>query len=468
MAYFGPNWVPDGTPGSTPGTTATVGVANTPLGDRVQQVADFMNFKPPFRRDGAKRTAPYPFGQAIYLDADNRQVPEDVYKQWVEAGAPGAPTPEQPLPGSSVTGADLKTALDQYRGAIDKANTQYGSVLDYKPTPTAQGTQTPVSAGTVGFNTGAADQTRGQQQGNIGDLQRAAQGQGPAADLARARLAQALRRSGAQAAGIALGATGAARKGAVRTAALAANEGALNAGEQVAAIEAQDRQQAQAQLTGALQGVRGQDITQATSAADIGAANANRDLTAQTTRNDQGLRAQGQGEDQRIANERLKLDASKAATDAAQGLLTENARQEQIAFAREQLRNAQNQADRQFWGQIITSLLSGAASVGAAAAPGAVATSDMRAKENIEPVKPGDLNALAQSVRKSLATWNYKRAEDGPAGERAGPMAQDIEKTRLGKTVVSEREDGTKQVNYAQLATLLAAATVKARKQAVN
>jgi hypothetical protein len=107
--------------------------------------------------------------------------------------------------------------------------------------------------------------------------------------------------------------------------------------------------------------------------------------------------------------------------------------------------------------------------VGAAAAPGAVATSDVRAKENIEPVKQGDLNELAQAVRKSLATWNYKRAEDGPAGERAGPMAQDLEKTRLGRTVVSERPDGVKQVNQAQLATLLAAATVKARKrQAVN
>ena len=462
MAYIGPYPVPDGTPGSTPG--APVDTPRAPL-DPVNG-ALFMGLQPPL----TVGVDPKSGVSTMVTDANGKTVvgrqAEQIWASWQTEKVRRTDTAQRAatVPGSSVAPADLKQALDQYRGAIDKANTQYGSVLDYRPTPTAQGTQTPVQAGAVSLDPTRADQTRGQQQGNLADLQRAAQGQGPAADLARARLAQALRRSGAQAAGIALGATGAARKGALRTSMLAASEGALNAGEQVAAIEAQDRQQAQAQLTGALQGVRGQDLTQAGQLADVDAQNANRDLTAATTRNDQALRAQGQDEDQRVANERLKLDASKAATDAAQGLLTENARQEQIAFARQQLQQAKDQADRQFWGNIITSLLSGATAVGAAAV-GKPTTSDERAKENISPVKQGDLNALAKAVRGSLATWNYKRAEDGPAGERAGPMAQDLEKTRLGKTVVSEREDGTKQVDYGQLATLLAAATVKARKR---
>ncbi len=173
-----------------------------------------------------------------------------------------------------------------------------------------------------------------------------------------------------------------------------------------------------------------------------------------------GLEVSRLTEEQRVANERLKLDASKAAQDAAAGLLTENARQEQLAFARTQLAQTKSVEDRKFWGQIISSLLSGAATV--AAAP---ATSDRRAKKDIKPVSDEDLGALAQAVRKSLATWKYKQASDGPPGERAGPMAQDLEKTRLGRAVTSERDDGTKQVDYAQLATLLAAATVKARKR---
>jgi hypothetical protein len=371
------------------------------------------------------------------------------------------------------------------------------------------GRQTTV-AGTS-MNTAQADQARAQQQSNITDLQATAQGAGAGQQAAAARLKLALSRSSELASGMAAQARGSERRGARRENMIAAGQRNLEGNIALEAQSAQERQAAQGQLGQQLQATRTTDVDVAAKRADLDAqkktlqaqldaaratndANAINSLTTKMAEIDQRTRevnaaatnvAQGRKEDQafegqqadiqrgldvsklteeqRVANERLKLDASKAAQDAAQGLLTENARQEQLALARQELANAKDQADRQFWGNLISSLLSGGAAVAAAKV-----TSDVRMKENIKPVSNADLGALAQAVRSSLATWNYKKDRGEPEGEKAGPMAQDLEKTRLGKTVVSEREDGVKQVDYAQLATLLAAATVKERKRSVN
>jgi hypothetical protein len=363
------------------------------------------------------------------------------------------------------------------------------------------------------LQTGQADQARAQQQQNIKDLQATAQGAGAGQQAANARLQLALQRSSQLASGMAAQARGSERRGLRREAGIQAGERNLEGALGLEAQAAQERMAAQGQLGQQLQATRTTDVDIAAKKADLDAqkktlqaqldaARAANDQNAVNTLNqkmaeldqrtrevnaqatnaaqarqedqafqgqkldiDRGLEVSKLTEEQRVANERLKLDASKAAQDAAQGLLTENARQEQLAFARQQLQQAKDQADRQFWGQLITSLLSGVATVGASAA---TATSDVRMKENIEPVRSSDLSALAKAVRSSLATWTYKQGRGEPEGEKAGPMAQDLEKTRLGRTVLSEREDGVKQVNYAQLATLLAAATVKARKREAN
>ena len=367
------------------------------------------------------------------------------------------------------------------------------------------------NVGATGLDTGQADQSRALALQNARDLQATAAGAGAGQQAAAARLKLALSRSSQLASGMAAQARGSERRGLRREAIIQDGQRKLEGATALEAQAAQERQAAQGQLGQQLQATRSTDvdvaakkaaldqerktlqaqIDAAKAANDQGAINAltskmadldqrTRELNAQATNQAQarkeeqsftgqqvdinrGLEVSRLTEEQRVANERLKLDASKAAQDAGQGLLTENARQEQLAFAREQLRVAQSQADRQFWGNMISSLISGVATVGAAAAM--PATSDRRAKENIRPVKDADLSELAQAVRKSLATWNYKQESDGPSGERAGPMAQDLEKTRLGRAVTSERDDGTKQVDYAQLATLLAAATVKHRKR---
>jgi len=379
----------------------------------------------------------------------------------------------------------------------------------------AQRLQAAMQAGTrvssTVLNTGQADQARAQQQQNIADLQATSQGQGAGQQAAAARLKLALMRSSEAASGRAAQARGSERRGLRREANIENSRAALEGALGLEAQAQQERMGAQGQLGQQLQATRTTDVDVAAKKADLDqqrktlqsqldaarAANdqnainsintrmaeldqRTRELNAQAANTaqarkeeqafagqktdiDRGLEVSRLTEEQRVGNERLKLDASKAAQDAAQGLLTENARQEQLAFAREQLRIAASQADRQFWGQLISSLLSGGAAVGAAAV-----TSDLRMKENIEPVRQGDLNQLARAVRDSLATWTYKQGRGEPEGEHAGPMAQDLEKTRLGRTLVRERADGVKQVDMTRLATLLAAATVRARKKAAN
>lgn len=402
-----------------------------------------------------------------------------------------------PTPGSVVSPVAATVDVNQVQTASPAQRLQ-----------TALQGQTRVGA--TGFDASQADQSRAMALQNVQDLQATAAGAGAGQQAAAARLKLALQRSSEMASGRAAQARGAERRGLRRESMLEGGRRALEGATALEAQSAQERQTAQGQLGQQLQATRTTDVDVAakqsqldqerkTLQAQLDAARAANnadavnainvkmaDLEARrqefntTARNQAQARAEDQGfsaqnlnnqtglevsrltEEQRVGNERLKLDASKAAQDAAQGLLTENARQEQLAFAREQLRQAKDQADRQFWGGIISSLLSGVASVGAAA----VKTSDVRAKTDIAPVRDKDLGDLARAVRDSLATWKYKRAEDGPGGERAGPMAQDLERTRLGRAVTSEREDGTKQVDYAQLATLLAAATVKSRKRA--
>jgi hypothetical protein len=443
------------TPSTAPGwrpidASAPAGGQPTTAAISDKKPLTFQGYVPPFRKKDQFLDA---LRNDEYVDATGKNVPREVFLAWQAVGSPvgealrawNPPRPEDATgKGSTVDAVDTRLALDSYRGAIDKANKQYDSVLGYTPMPTAQGTQAPVQAGTVQLDTAQADQTRGQQQGALGYLDQSAQGKGAAGQLAAARLAQALRAGAAQGAGIAQGATGAARKGATRAGILAANQAALAGGSKVAELEAAAAVQAQGQYASALQGVRAGDITQSATAADVGAANANRDLTAQTTRNDQGLRAQGQDEDQRIANERLKLDASKAATDAAAGLLNENERQAQLKLAYDKLNLAVDQAEKSFWRGIITSLISrvaGAVVPGPpqtpAAAHGGLVTKPTQllvgeaGPEIIVPVKQDMPAQLAQALSVGSKPFDRQQAPDLSAllsllQGRAGPAPPQV------------------------------------------
>lgn len=85
------------------------------------------------------------------------------------------------------------------------------------------------------------------------------------------------------------------------------------------------------------------------------------------------------------------------------------------------------------------------------------ALSDERVKRDVHAVPPEDLEELARAMR--AVTYRYKPGvDDGGKDVHAGVLAQDIEGTRLGKTLVGEDEDGVKNVDYRGLAAMMAAA----------
>jgi hypothetical protein len=113
-----------------------------------------------------------------------------------------------------------------------------------------------------------ADALRGQQTANLGSLQAASTGQAPS--VAQAQYAAALGQQQNAALGVVAGSRGAGRgAGRLQVASQFGAQAGVNAQQQAAAV-AQERQNALAQYTAALQGARGQDIGLATDRAQLG------------------------------------------------------------------------------------------------------------------------------------------------------------------------------------------------------
>lgn len=89
----------------------------------------------------------------------------------------------------------------------------------------------------------------------------------------------------------------------------------------------------------------------------------------------------------------------------------------------------------------------------------AAAFSDERLKTNIEPISKEDLNELKQTIKPYK--FNYI-SQDFGKGDYIGVMAQDLEKTKLGKTIVEENEQGQKYISGQKLMCLLLATMAEA------
>ena len=104
---------------------------------------------------------------------------------------------------------------------------------------------------------------------------------------------------------------------------------------------------------------------------------------------------------------------------------------------------------------------------GAIGSSAVTAFSDERVKEDIRPISDDDLMDFARKVH--AVSFRYKPGtEDGGAEQHAGVLAQDLEKTRIGKSLVSEDPNGIRQVDYMGLTGLLAAAATKALRRTQN
>ncbi len=296
-----------------------------------------------------------------------------------------------------VTGQDIESALKPYRDII-AGGKPYSEILDQtkpqivagkvtpstvtapKLAPAAQQAPTTVQATTL--DTTQADQSRGIQVGALDALQQTAAGRGAGGEVAVARLKQSLQRGAEVASGVVHQARGSERKGLRLAAALQQGQGAVEAANQIETLNAQDRQAAQAQVGTQAATIRAGDTDIAGKKADLDsrrttlqaqlddARNRNdtaaiNDFTkkiadldldaqkfsaAQTQSADTGnaerdVSVQDKNIGRGIEVADLKIRASKAVQDAAQGILTESTRQENIKMAKAQLVLAQKQFD---------------------------------------------------------------------------------------------------------------------------
>jgi len=236
--------------------------------------------------------------------------------------------------------------------------------------------------------TGAQDQTRGQQEQSLGQLQAAAAGQVPSA--AEQQLKRQTAVDTARQFGLASALRGHSPGSALRTASEGAASITGQANNDAATLRANEQANARGQLAGALQGVRGQDITQ------------------QQT-NDAWRKA--------------LLDAQIAASGQSAGTVAS----EQAAEAARAAAATQKQGGF---------LSAGGSIIGA--------LSDERAKKNIKPKTLAD--ALADGVH-GVEFIYRPGADDG--GKHVGVIAQEVERVIPG--VVKKDATGMRRVDSRHL-----------------
>jgi len=84
----------------------------------------------------------------------------------------------------------------------------------------------------------------------------------------------------------------------------------------------------------------------------------------------------------------------------------------------------------------------------------ALHASDRRLKTDVRPISRKEITELRNAIKPYM--FRYIDAAYG-SGDWIGVMAQDLEKSKLGKTVVVEDENGFKQIDMKKLASLLLA-----------
>jgi hypothetical protein len=225
---------------------------------------------------------------------------------------------------------------------------------------------------------------------------------------------------------------------------------------QAAALRAQEQLAAQNQYAQALSGVRGQDIGLATSQAGFdqqtGLANAGftqqANLANQAAMNQFELAQAGFDQQANVTNAGFQQQANIAQVEAqlqadAQadamrraflGAETQALGIQEGAFQTQQQLQAQTDAQNK-----ANQSQQGAAGLGALGAMGAAMLSDQSLKENIESTSDADMGSFLDAL--TGYNYNYKDENHG-SGKKVGIMAQDLEKSEIGKLLVIETPEG--------------------------
>lgn len=363
------------------------------------------------------------------------------------------------------------------------------------PTATAAtlGSVANVAAPTVGYDAGtaatidqgAANEARGYQIGLLGQLQKQAAGEGPSLATAQlkagmdANVAAQMAMAGSQK-GISSAGLGA------RTLAMQGSAAGQQVAQQGALLRMQEALNAQQQLGGLASGLRAQDLgvagqqaalTQGMELSNIQQKNAanlaqagfgmQAGLANQQWQNQFGL-TQGQFDQQAaLANQQAQLGMFGLEDAAASKYLgmamgaNENDRQAYMdyehlmsdSYSRQQ--EAKARAYEGGRGKAM-SMIGGIASLGM--------LSDERQKTDVQP---GDTKLRAFLEEVGVHDYEYVDPNAPGAGEGrfVSPMAQELERTELGRAAVSEDEEGRKVVDYGKIAgAMLSASAMHERR----
>lgn len=256
---------------------------------------------------------------------------------------------------------------------------------------------------------------------------------------------------------------GAGAASASRTAARTSGDIALNTAGQAQQAALQDQQMAAGQLGGVLAQGRAADLSVASQNAQLAQQMNLANLSAQ---NQAIVQQAGLDQATSLADQAARLQTMGMNDQARLALMAQmynvNVAEMQGLLAREGLKVDNFQPA---WGPQLLNVggqgavayaSRGGGGGAAAAAPAAAAASDRRAKKKVVGAKDVD------KMLERLKPYEYEyREPDKPLrgrGRHVSVMAQDLERSKLGKEMVSEDREGTKVVDYGKgLGTMLAA-----------
>lgn len=275
---------------------------------------------------------------------------------------------------------------------------------------------------------------RGRQSALADALQRQAAGEGPSA--AGMQLQRGLEAARKQQLAQAAASSGANRALAQRTAAQNIGTMSQDASAQAAMLRAQEQQAAQQQL--------GQ-LTGQARAQDIGVAGQDANLQQQAMLQQGAFNQQTNMANLQAQMQQQGMNDAMTQYYMSQGFTRDQAQQQ--AAAQQQMLEAQNYqaqlgalsgaygSDKQMQGQMLGGLFSAGG-----AAVGGLAKSDRNAKKRIKR----EAKKIDQMIRKLRPySYDYKDKADG-AGRQYGIMAQDLERSEAGRSLVVDTLEGKK------------------------
>jgi hypothetical protein len=211
--------------------------------------------------------------------------------------------------------------------------------------------------------------------------------------------------------------------------------------EQTIARDANTTAGLRLQAASGMAGVSGQlaenEAAFANKAADVGVANLN--ATVERYGIDANIGQRERESLRSLATEMQKVDMERYKTDMAyrmnvdDNIIAKYASDNALSGVLAQVEAAENLSK----GEALMGLLGAGAGI-----LGGIASSDRRGKTAIRPAKTAELKEYLSKTGGS----HYRYREPGKAGRRPGdnygPMAQDLQATKIGRTVVVEKADG--------------------------